>query len=267
MGREVAEDITTMQDSRQENMRDQQRTSQLAETRRANDQRDEAQKQAQEERNRHQRVMEKLTGQKNALTGQALAAKMNAPKKITYKMETLMREESSKATSMNSALAAYSPTYASPTGGSIPKSGTLANYVASEAPFFATDDAKARQKWWAEWDRAYTLGERNSLFGATLTSNEQTAWAKANIHENMTDEQIQLNMAEIARLKNLAISRLTQSMSLQGYDQEVIDVYFGDLESMEQGPLNGPPQDPNLDPQQAMLDQLEAEYAQSAAGR
>lgn len=96
---------------------------------------------------------------------------------------------------------------------------------------------KEAQNWWASWDRAYTLPERNKLFGAALTKPEIEAWKKAAIDPSMTPEQIQEKLAEIAGFRFNAITRMRQRFADLGYDPDDIDALFGPM-----GTDNFPPE-------------------------
>lgn len=102
-----------------------------------------------------------------------------------------------------------------------------ANWLAANMPALASDNAQDAQKWWAEWDRVYTLPVRNKLFGSALTTQEQEAWKAANISPNMSAEQIRNNLSTIAGLQAKAVNVMKRRYLNAGFDPDEVDAIFG----------------------------------------
>ena len=107
----------------------------------------------------------------------------------------------------------------------VPFGRTGANIAAQYG--YGTENTKQVQDWWAQFDRFYTLPERNALFGATLTPNEQQAWRAATISPEMTKEQIQGKMGRLIDIYNNVIQRVGGGLEAEGYNPEAISRYTG----------------------------------------
>ena len=107
----------------------------------------------------------------------------------------------------------------------VPFGRTGANIAAQYG--YGTEQTKQVQDWWAQFDRFYTLPERNELFGATLTPNEQQAWRAATISPEMTKEQIHGKMGRLIDIYNSVIQRVGGGLEAEGYNPEAISRYTG----------------------------------------
>lgn len=114
-------------------------------------------------------------------------------------------------------------------GMKVPYARALTNSLAANVPLLTPKSAEKAQNWWATFNQIYTLPERNELFGATLTDNEQAEWKRNAISENMTAEQIRerLNWYETKRREKLPI--MARNLKAANYDPELIDTIFSDL--------------------------------------
>lgn len=75
------------------------------------------------------------------------------------------------------------------------------------------------------WDRLYTLAERNRLFGATLTSNEQKSWKQANPSTNLTDEQITQALPIMRKVLKHRLDKKVSGLTKEGYSPEAMADY------------------------------------------
>lgn len=91
-----------------------------------------------------------------------------------------------------------------------------------------TKGSKEAQEWWSSWGRTYTLPTRNLLFGATLTPNEQAAWAAADINPGMSSEQIKTRLGKLFETVRQSALRRGRGMQQEGYDPKVFAETFGD---------------------------------------
>lgn len=91
-----------------------------------------------------------------------------------------------------------------------------------------TKGSKEAQLWWADWEKFYTLPERNLLFGATLTPNEQAAWKAVNIHPGMDPETINKKLKAFNEVMETETIRRGRSMVVEGFDPEVIKEMYAD---------------------------------------
>lgn len=88
-----------------------------------------------------------------------------------------------------------------------------------------TDDTKNSQLQWQNYKRFYELAERNNLFGATLTTNEQNEWRSANPSVAQTDEQIMSGLKIMAKVYENAGDSFAAGLGEEGYDPEAIQNY------------------------------------------
>jgi hypothetical protein len=111
--------------------------------------------------------------------------------------------------------------------------GDLANTVARNTP-----GDSARAAWWQQYDR--TKNEvRNSLFGSALTPSEAAAFEKADINPGMSAETIRTNLAEQARIMDVALRRRARSMAADGYNTRAIEEASG-IRVDEEAPAEAP---------------------------
>jgi hypothetical protein len=108
----------------------------------------------------------------------------------------------------------------------IPGGRALSNALASRG----FGDKEMKQAFLAKqsFDRLYTLGARNRLFGATLTSNEQTAWENANPSIRQSDEQIAEAIPILRKVLAARLESTRKGLKSENYSPEAID-YFSSI--------------------------------------
>lgn len=90
-----------------------------------------------------------------------------------------------------------------------------------------TKESKQTAMMWQTYKRFYSLRERNSLFGATLTPNEMRAWDEANPSDMQTDEQIYKGLKTMRDIAESKLLETTKGLGLEGYSSEAIAEYAG----------------------------------------
>jgi hypothetical protein len=105
----------------------------------------------------------------------------------------------------------------------IPGSRSLSNALASRG--LGSKEAKKSFLAKQEFDRLYTLGARNRLFGATLTPNEQTAWENANPSIRQSDEQIAEAIPILRKVLQQRLKNMGAGLAKEGYNAEAIGEY------------------------------------------
>ena len=135
-------------------------------------------------------------------------------------------EASRTAADVRDVISKFTPEYANPAGGA-PLAGSASNFIAREAPLFASEDAEKRQGWWSKYKKAYELPVRHKMFGSALTATEMEQWRQASINPNMTDSQIRTNLAEIDRLTQLALNQMGKNATIKNWDTEWIEYNTG----------------------------------------
>jgi hypothetical protein len=93
--------------------------------------------------------------------------------------------------------------------------------IAAEMEQFNLD----RQGWWREYELLYSLPERNRLFGATLTPNEQASWEGANINSGMKPEQIERHLATLKRIHKDVTRRMLDERKAMGWSTDLMNQY------------------------------------------
>lgn len=128
------------------------------------------------------------------------------------------------------------------------------------------------------FDRLYTLGARNRLFGATLTSNEQTAWENANPSTRQSDTQIAEAIPVLRKVVAARLESTRKGLKSENYSPEAID-YFSSIPGLNlpvgdgQGgaeesaapaadPGQSPAAQPELTPRQRRILELKAKHGQ-----
>ncbi len=106
-----------------------------------------------------------------------------------------------------------------PVPGSRGLSNTLASYGIGKKEDL---DAFAKKQ---EWSRMYDLAERNRLFGATLTPNEQKSWKEANPSTNMTDAQIKAALPVMRKVFSHRLDKKVSGLTKEGYSGEAMADY------------------------------------------
>lgn len=124
----------------------------------------------------------------------------------------------------------------------LPGMRTVGNFLAQYG--YGDKNSKAAQDWWANYDKFYTLEMRNLLFGATLTPNEQRAWAGANISPEMDDQQIQQKLTNLFNVLQERKARIANVYVDEGYNPQSIETLTGvdvtpDQSSADQGDQGG----------------------------
>ncbi len=108
-------------------------------------------------------------------------------------------------------------------GTPVPGSRGLANTMASYGIGKKEDlEAFAKKQ---EWSRMYDLAERNRLFGATLTPNEQKSWKEANPSVSMTDAQIAAALPIMRKVFQHRLDRKVSGLTKEGYNAEAMADY------------------------------------------
>ena len=105
---------------------------------------------------------------------------------------------------------------AGPLGTGRPLQNALARYGVG------TGGGKEAANWWGDFNQIYTLPERNTLFGATLTENEKEEWEKNAINERMTAQQIRKRLDWYKSKYREKIPVMSQMMIAEGYNPEVV---------------------------------------------
>lgn len=108
----------------------------------------------------------------------------------------------------------------------IPGARSLKNALASRG-YGNREDKQAFQAKQA-FDRLYTLGARNRLFGATLTANEQTAWENANPSTRQSDAQIAEAIPILRKVIAARLEATRKGLKSENYSPEAID-YFSSI--------------------------------------
>lgn len=108
----------------------------------------------------------------------------------------------------------------------IPGGRMFKNALAARG-FGDTEDKQAFQAKMA-FDRLYTLGARNRLFGATLTTNEQTAWENANPSTRQSDEQIAEAIPILRKVIAARLESTRKGLKAENYSPDAID-YFSSI--------------------------------------
>jgi len=105
----------------------------------------------------------------------------------------------------------------------IPGGRALSNALASRG--IGTKEDKLAFLAKQEFDRLYTLGARNRLFGATLTPNEQTAWENANPSIRQSDAQIAQAIPILRKVIQARLTNMSAGLQKEGYNAEAIGEY------------------------------------------
>lgn len=105
----------------------------------------------------------------------------------------------------------------------IPGYRSLSNAMAARGIGYREDKLAFLAK--QEFDRLYTLGARNRLFGATLTPNEQTAWENANPSIRQSDKQIGEAIPILRKVIQKRLENMSAGLATEGYNAEAIGEY------------------------------------------
>lgn len=157
----------------------------------------------------------------------------------------------------------------------IPGARSLKNALAARG-IASKEDKQAFQAKQA-FDRLYTLGARNRLFGATLTSNEQTAWENANPSIRQSDAQIAEAIPILRKVIAARLESTRKGLKAENYSPEAVDYFssipglnlpVGDGGEAPEGsavPSGAPPssaEQPQLTPRQKRIMELKAKHGQ-----
>lgn len=111
----------------------------------------------------------------------------------------------------------------------IPGSRALTNTMARFG--FGSEENKSAFAAKQKFDRLYTLGARNRLFGATLTPNEMQAWNDANPQTRQTDEQIVKALPILRKVFSNRLQNKVAGLTRENYDAGAIAEY-ADLQNL-----------------------------------
>lgn len=157
------------------------------------------------------------------LAAQARARASNKPPKLTVADRRDLTQGAALVGNVQDLLSGFKDDYAAPqvVGRSIPGARPLSNALSSMG--LGSKEMDDAQQWWAASDRLYSLFERNKLFGATLTSNEMKAWAQANANKNMKPDQVKAMLNDILRVAQEELQANVEGFEAGGYDPEQIN--------------------------------------------
>jgi hypothetical protein len=91
----------------------------------------------------------------------------------------------------------------------------------------APKDTQAMTRWWADQAMYDELPQRNALFGATLTPNEQRAWREAAISPNLSPAVIRERLAKRKELYERSAARMRASAVAGGKSGAQFDAATG----------------------------------------
>jgi hypothetical protein len=152
--------------------------------------------------------------QHNALMAQLAADRRAASQATTTQGKTLPQgalkdlgalEDS--ATSISKLRSEFLPEYAG-------LSGAAKTIAANVIPGVQTDAGD----WWKNYRKEASLVERHSLFGASLTSNEQQSWKSADIDPSMSSKTIETNLARREAFTRKMFSNAANRQRGAGYN-------------------------------------------------
>jgi len=161
---------------------------------------------------------------KSALAAQSKAKGEDSQfTKISGGRADKLYDETEKASTVLSLMDAM-PQVGSSSG--LPMVGSASNWLATNAPAFASEDAEIDSDTWRQWNMEYNNIIRHGLFGSALTATEQAAWKAASINPNMTPEQIARNMENMRAItQNKAAKRAISLMNEGRPKQWIYDAY------------------------------------------
>lgn len=144
-------------------------------------------------------------------------------------------------------MGSYKPEYANVQ--EVPWGGDVMRFAANKANILTNEQQEEAAAWWGNFDRLYTLEERNALFGGTLTGGEENSWERSNINANMNETQIKMAMDNMYKQ---AIAVGEQSVKLgaaKGYPEMwmlqnmegVLDDPLGRKPKADEVPMDLPP--------------------------
>ena len=105
------------------------------------------------------------------------------------------------------------------------ENGVSREMSADEQKAVVLEFNEAKDDWWRQYARFYTIETRNRLFGATLTPGEEASWESANINRGMTETQITTRLKAVEdKARERANKRLDEYESA-GWDGDLLGVY------------------------------------------
>lgn len=158
-------------------------------------------------------------GQRYILTGQLPPANSENGKPLSSAMEKDIGSIAEKLSSLREFNSTFDNSYAA--RGVMGMGGDLNNLYDR-----TIGSGSAAANWWQQYDK-YKNIVRNELFGASLTTGEQTAFEKADINPNMNAETIKKNIETQMRVLERSAARRAASLKAQGYNKGAIDMYLG----------------------------------------
>jgi hypothetical protein len=164
-------------------------------------------------------VTEKANAAAN--TPEALAAAQNKPgKPLPNSVLSQAQEARDNAASIESLESSFKPKFA---GKGVIGIGSNLQLSASEV--LGADSESV--DWWKNYRKQAELVERHSLFGASLTQNEQAAWRAADISPGSAASVIQKNLATRKRLTKKVLENTTADLIDAGHDEKRIKAITG----------------------------------------
>lgn len=155
-----------------------------------------------------------------------------APRKLSITDIGKLSEEGQKFATLNSVHGKFEDRFAGYLPGTGDASMTAGRYLPAG---LVGKDRSEGAAFWQEYDR-YKNVVRNELFGASLTSGEQKAFAQADVNPSMQPEQIRKNLTLQKSIVENGLKRKAQAAVSSGYDPKAIGEAYGvDLSSMRPG--------------------------------
>lgn len=108
-------------------------------------------------------------------------------------------------------------------GHAVPGARAFSNFFASHG--YGSEESKSAFAAKQKFDRLYTLGARNRLFGATLTTNEQNAWKNANPDTRQSDAQIAGALPVLRKVFEHRLAQKSRGLMRENYDPDAISEY------------------------------------------
>jgi hypothetical protein len=136
-----------------------------------------------------------------------------------------LADEASASRTTSDTVSSFKPEYARVGANAPPGLRRLKNYAASLG--YGSEEDKAAQDWWANWDRNYTIETRNKMFGSALTKKETEAWDAANITRDMTPDQITKALNNLEEKRIEALDKKKKTYRVAGIDPLLLDEIYG----------------------------------------
>lgn len=168
----------------------------------------------------------------NSSLKRALAAQKKAEgtgtdwKKINDGMKNKLGSRGTIISEVNRLSNSYKPEYSQIVGEYAGPLNQIPNYIAQNWGVGNAETIPAGE-WWADWQKVYTLPERNEKFGATLTDGEKAAWAAVDLNPSLTPGQIQLRLNKFMNSLTTETKMLMQGLEVDGHNPAAIRAYTG----------------------------------------